>query len=95
MGEKNCGTHKTQGRLSTIRQSELLTCVFFPKMTRFLKSYFHFFFSFVCFHLLKMQGALLIYGDSFITIKDKTTNNNKKIDLIRLWIEFRRIKKKF
>jgi uncharacterized protein YqcC (DUF446 family) len=48
MGEKNCGTHKTQGRLSTIQQSELLTCVFFPKMTRFLKSYF----------CLLTQGAL-------------------------------------
>jgi hypothetical protein len=36
-----------------------------------------------------------MFGDSFITIKDKKTKkNNNKMDLIRLWIEFRRRKKK-
>jgi hypothetical protein len=36
-----------------------------------------------------------MFGDSFITIKEKKKKkNNNKMDLIRLWIEFRRRKKK-
>ena len=90
MGEKNCGTHKTQGRPSTIRQSELLTCVFFPKMTRILKSYLLlFFFSFVCFHLLKMQGALLIYVWRFFHHHQRQNNQQQqknRLDSIMDWV---------